>query len=43
MLARTVLGQQLSESSASAIIGRVDRDIGLTPEAVAAASDESDA
>ena len=41
VLARTVLGQQLSESSAGAIIARFDRDIGLTPEAVAAASDET--
>lgn len=41
MLARIVLGQQLSESAASAIAGRVERDIGLTPEAIAAASDEA--
>lgn len=40
-LARTVLGQQLSESAASTIITRVETDIGLTPEAVAAASDEA--
>ena len=40
-LARTVLGQQLSESAAGAIIARVNRDIGLTPEAVMAASDET--
>jgi DNA-3-methyladenine glycosylase II len=40
-LARTVIGQQLSESSASAIIARVERDIGLSPEAVVAASDDT--
>ena len=40
-LARTVIGQQLSESSASAIIARVERDIGLSPEAVVAASDDA--
>ena len=40
-LARIVLGQQLSESSASAISARVDHDIGLTPEAVGASSDDT--
>lgn len=40
-LARTVIGQQLSEPSASAITTRVKRDIGLTPEAVVAASDDA--
>lgn len=39
-LVHTVLGQQLSESSAGAIIARVNLAIGPTPEAVAAASDE---
>jgi len=40
-LARIVLGQQLSESAATAIVARVERDIGLAPEAILAASDEA--
>jgi len=40
-LARIVVGQQLSESAASAIIARVSDDIGFTPEAIAVASDEA--
>jgi len=39
-LARTVLGQRLSESAASAIIARVERAIGLTPEAVVVESSQ---
>ena len=40
-LTRIVLGQQLSESAASAIIARVNRDIGLTPEAIVVASKQA--
>lgn len=40
-LARTVIGQQLSESAAGAIAARVGRDVGLTPEAVVAAPVEA--
>lgn len=39
-LVRTVLGQQLSESAASAIIARVERAIGMTPEAIVGASSQ---
>ena len=38
-LARIILGQQLSESAARAIISRVERDVGLAPEAISEASD----
>ena len=41
MLAHIVIGQQLSEASATAITTRVERDVGLTPEAVVAAADDT--
>ena len=41
VLAHIVIGQQLSEASATAITTRVERDVGLTPEAVVAAADDT--